>query len=103
MILPVLGAKSWDEWEDGKPIKHLGTNYSALKIKAKGPVIVSVKVPGEPVITDKAIRDGFKAQSVAWVEFSEFEEDISMYKGVTYYKATATTATLVVGDIYDHS
>lgn len=101
MRLPVFGVKPWSEWDQAanKPGRHLGTNYSVLKIKNRGPVIVNVKVPGEPVVTDTSIRDNFKAQTIIWVDFADYEEDMYVRNGVTYHTATATAVSLVDDDL----
>lgn len=100
MRFPVFGVKPWSEWDQAtdKPGKRLGTKYSVLKLKNRGPVIVSVKVLGEPVVTNEAIRDSFKAQAVLWVDFANYEEDMYVRNGVTYHTATATAVSLVDDD-----
>lgn len=104
MKLPLFGIKAWNAWDkaENKPGKRLGTSYSCLKLKNRGPVLVNVKVPGEPVVTDEAIRESFKAQTVIWADFTEYEEDSYSRSGVTFYTATATGVHLV-DDVLDIS
>lgn len=104
MLLPVFGTRPWTDWDkvENKPGKRLGTSYSCLKLKNRGPVLVNVKVPGDAVITDAAIRESFKSKSVIWAEFEDYEEDMYVRNGITYHTATATAVSLV-DDVLDIS
>lgn len=97
MKLPVFGTKPWNDWdkEENKPGERLGTSYTVLKMKNKGPVLETVKVPGAPVVTDETIRNNYKNHVVTWVDFTDYDSDMYVRKDVTYYTATATAATLV--------
>lgn len=97
MVLPVFGTRPWNDWDkvENKPGKRLGTCYSVLKLKNRGPVIETVKVPGAPVVEDETVRNGYKNQMVTWVNFTDYDSDVFVRDGVTYYTATAATATLV--------
>ncbi len=96
MKLLLLGVRPWNDWDkaENKPGKRLGTNYSVLRLKNRGPVIVNVKVPGDAVITDAAIRESFKSKSVIWAEFEDYEEDMYVRNGVAYHTATAVSLVL---------
>lgn len=102
MKMAVFGVKEWYKWDNvaKKPLERLGTTYSGIKFKSKGPVLVAVKVPGDSIVTDEAIRGAYTAQSVLWVDFAEYEEDSYFKDGVIYYTATAATATLVDDDSF---
>lgn len=102
MKMAVFGIKEWYKWDNvtKKPVERLGTIYSGIKHKTKGPVLVSVKVPGEPVVLDETIRNSYKAGAVIWIDFAEYEEDSYSRNGEIHYTATAATATLV-DDIVD--
>ena len=63
---------------------------------------MNVKVPGDAVITDAAIRESFKNQSVIWADFEDYEEDMYVRNGITYHTATATAVSLV-DDVLDIS
>lgn len=104
MVLPVFGQKPWNDWDkvENKPGKRLGTSYTVLKLKNKGPILETVKVPGVPVVEDETVRNNYKNQVVTWVDFEDYDSDIFVRNGVTYYTATATAATLV-DDSFDIS
>lgn len=102
MKMAVFEVKEWYKWDNvaKKPLERLGTTYSGVKLKGKGPVLVAVKVPGDPVVTDETIRNAYKTQSVLWVDFTEYEEDSYFKNGEIHYTATAATATLVDDDSF---
>lgn len=96
MKLQILGVKDWCEWDNAtkKPVKRLGTSYTVLKHKAKGPVLVNVKVTGDAVISDETVRNVYKAQVAIWADFTDYEDDVYLRNGVSYYTATATAVVL---------
>lgn len=97
MKLLLLGVRPWNDWDkaENKPGKRLGTCYTVLKLKNRGPVLETVKVPGAPVVEDETVRNGYKNQVVTWVNFTDYDSDVFVRDGTTYYTATAATATLV--------
>lgn len=103
MRLQITNVKPWRAWdnETKKAGERLGTTYTVIRYKARGPVLVDVKVPETEAITVDEIRDRAAHHTAVWADFADYEEDAYARDSNVYYTATASAVELVldIGDI----
>ena len=97
MKLQLVHAKPWKAWdkETNKPGDRLGTTYTVLRYKPRGPVLVDVKVPGVEIITPDEIRTHAATATAVWADFDGYEEDAYARDNTIYYTAVAASVALV--------
>lgn len=101
---PVFGSKPFSEWdkEANKAGRRLGTTYTIIRYKARGPVLVDVKIAGDTdTISAAAIREAYARHSVIWADFTDYEEDAYARGGQVFYTATATAVNPVQNELLD--
>lgn len=96
MKLQIVNAKPWKAWdkETNKAGDRLGTTYTVLRYKPRGPVLVDVKVTGNEIITADEIRAHAANSAAVWADFDGYEEDAYARDNNIYYTAVAKSVVL---------
>lgn len=96
MKLQIVNVKPWKAWdkETNKSGDRLGTTYTVIRYKPRGPVLVDVKVPGIEIITADEIRSHSANAAAVWAEFEGYEEDAYARDNSVYYTAVAKSVVL---------
>ena len=98
MVLQIVNSKPWRIWdkEANQPGKRLGTSYSVIRYKTRGPVLVEVKVADdEEAISADTIQANYASRIAVWAEFSDLEEDAYARDNQVFYTAKASSVTLL--------
>lgn len=104
MTLQVMNSKPYNEWdkEANKAGQRLGTTYTTVRYKARGPVLVDVKIAGDiDTISAAAIREAYARHSVIWADFTDYNEDAYARGNQVFYTATATSVKTIQDDLLD--
>lgn len=96
MKLQIVNVKPWKAWdnETKKAGDRLGTTYTVIRFKARGPVLVDVKAPGEEIVTTDYIRQQYIDCHPVWADFEGYEEDAYAKDNNVYYTAVAKSVAL---------
>lgn len=98
MKLQVVNQKPYREWdkETNEPTKRIGTTYTVVRRKARGPMLLDVRVHGDmDTITAEAINKSEAALSAVWADFADFEEDYYMRDGKPVFFGMATAVSVL--------
>lgn len=98
MAYQLLNSKPFREWdkETNQPGKRLGTTYTVLRYKSRGPVLVDVKIAGDiDTITAEIIRTRYARGSVVWVDLTDYDEDVYARGNQVFYTATASRVVVL--------
>jgi len=101
MKLLVVNQKPHREWDKAtnKPGERIGTTYTVVRRKLRGPMLIDVKVPGDlDSITMDEIKKSEAACSAVWADFTDFEEDCYTREGKPVFFGTASAVRVVNSD-----
>lgn len=92
----IISVKPWKAWnkETNKSGERLGTTYTIIRYKPRGPVLIDVKVPGTEIITAEEIRSQAAKSTAVWADFKGYEEDAYARDNNIHYTATAESVEL---------
>lgn len=68
-LLVLYRIQKWQEWQDKKPVKELGTQYGCLTPSGER---VTVKVAGKAALTQGELEKMIEANGVAFARFENF-------------------------------
>ena len=97
----VVNQKALRDWNnvDDKPGERIGTTYTVVRHKKRGPMLLDVKVESDwDSVSKDAIEKSVADCSAVWADFIDFEEDYYLRDGKPVFFGVATAVRLVAAD-----
>lgn len=99
IICNVKASREWDA-ETNQSGKRIGTTYTVLAMKKRGPTLIDIKIPNlSEKITAEKIKKDYTAGFITWAKFLDYEEDVYARGNQVFYTASASDLEILDDDI----